>query len=412
MKLRLRAICGLGTLTAICFLGTGVAVGAVELETRDVFDASQILPAKLRQSIHHRVRDDVRVDNGYFVFEVESDFGNYPVRSVGVLRNRVHEITTMAQALAQFEYSDEEFLHSIRGQRGVASESVVDILTRPVETVSQLASNLSSNINQTLEGDYGEGFSGERVPPSGPSGDPGPQRRSAASQLNLDVYSSNPDVQGFLDKVEEARRLGRMRSAMATISGSEPEPNVINAVFGHKIRTLLKNETAESLTYYNESRLQRMAIDENVTADFLAHPAYSPRNQTLLVAYLTLLPDVANRTALVQSALSARTETDAIANRYVARMLVHYDREVGPLSTLDLTGVGIKATTTTGNTVAFVRHDVLLWNEPTVSLAQDLGHTLREFGTAELVMSGLLSEWARERLNARKIRVRERFSFD
>ena len=399
------------TMAAGYLLVAGAACDAVEFETREVFDASSVLPAKLRQSIHHRVRDDARVDNGYFVFEMESDFGNYPVRSIGVLRNRVHEITTMAQALSQFEYSDEEFLRSIRGQRGVASESVMDILTRPVETVSQLASNLSSNLNQTLAGDYGPGFSGDVVPPSGPTGDPGPLRRSAASQLNLDVYSFNPDVQGFLDKVEEARRLGRMRSAMATISGSVPEPNIVNAIFNHKIRNLLKNETPASLRLYNETRLQRMAPDDNLVGDFLTHPAYSPRNQTLLVAYLTLLTDVSNRSAVVQSALSARTETDAIANRYLARMLLHYHREVTQLRSLDFTPSGVITTTAGGSIVAFMRNDVVLWNESTASLARTLGREAPGRGSAELVVTGLLSEWARETLSARNIGFRERFSF-
>ena len=387
---------------------------AVAFETQIIFDSSSVLPSELRQSVHHRVRDSIRVEHGYFIFDIESNFGTYSVRSLGMLRTRVHEVNTMGQALAQFQYSDEDLRRSIRGKRGVASESVVDLLTRPVETVEQLATNLSSNLEQTLEGDYGSGWRRNQLKLPSPTGSPSPQRRSAASQLNLDVYSSNPDVQRFLDKVEEARTEGRTRSAMATISQNEPEPVIAGTLFRARLRKLLKNESPDSIERYNRTYLSRMGIEPSLVKDFLSHSAYSPRNISLIVAYLRLLDEIPSRTAIIQNALRARTETDAVAERYRVRMLVHYHRTVAKLDVISAEVAGLIAVTNNGVRVLFNPADLIQWNAQTADAVVELAlfPTASAETALELVMAGTASKQARSRFTAQGLSLREQFSFD
>jgi hypothetical protein len=339
----------------------------------------------------------------------------------------------MAQASAQFEYTDEEFRRSLQGKRGVASESIVDLLVRPGETVGQLATNLSSNLEQTLDGDYGPGSGSSPQPVPGPTGDPGPQRRSAASQLNLDVYSSNPDVQRFLDVVERARSEGRTRSANATISGSEPEPSITDGLFRARLRKLLKNESPASVERYNRTYLVRMGIERNLVEDFLSHPAYSPHNHSMMVAYMRLLDDLADPGAIIQNALRARTETDALAQRYATRMLVHYDRSVAPLASVSAEAAGLIAVTNAGNSVLFSTADLVQWDAATADALEALAsHDFdsidgsvtgqspdatvepsvgQRSAGAELVIAGIASDEARSVFNARGLVYRELFSF-
>ena len=121
-------------------------------ETIDSVRASDILPDVVLQSGHHRVRDHVGVERDIYSFEIESDYGVYRVQTLSMLEIRTRELRTLAQAISQFELSDDAFAESLRGQLSVNAYSIVDVVTAPFSMAEQLA----SNIGQTAEefGDF------------------------------------------------------------------------------------------------------------------------------------------------------------------------------------------------------------------------------------------------------------------
>jgi len=378
------------------------------------YQASSLLPPRLVQSIHHRVLDDVGFQDGFFEFRVESNLGVYQVRSIPLLEIRVHEIETMAAALNQFEATDEELYRSIRGQRGVGSDSVVDILTDPVGTASKLASNLSTNLEDTVSGDYLKEQSQSVA--SGPAAyeSPGPYKRSVAAQLYLDVYSSNTDVQLFLDRLALARSGGKLREVMATVSApGAKRPSIGSANLRARVENLIKNNEPEKLRAINEARLRSLNLTGPPATRFLENLAISPRYQCFIVAYLGLLRGVDNLVTLLELAGDSSSEIDALAYQRLAEMLAFYHRRMGGLERLKSSDALPQAVSSHGALLYFLPVDHIRLDSDTERVLEYLATHADEAGYPErsLIVSGTVSGDVRTALAGRGIDLHERFLF-
>ncbi|MGH8246226.1 MAG: hypothetical protein ACREUU_07315, partial [Gammaproteobacteria bacterium] len=178
-----------------------IPAAAVGTEASPEVTVAQVLPAELKQSVHHSV-EQVETDGRFYHYRVDTEFGAYTVGSTASLRILVEETAILSQAVNQFARNDAEIGDELRGQFSVSADSTIDILTRPVSTATDLAGQLADNLNETLTGTPGAAqpmpdarYLAER------SLDPGVamHRRNVAAQWGLDVYSSNPRVQEFLD---------------------------------------------------------------------------------------------------------------------------------------------------------------------------------------------------------------------
>jgi hypothetical protein len=386
--------------------------GVPEYETPGIVAAGAVLPATLRQSIHHTVLDDVRVEDGFYVFRLDSNLGTFEVRSLALLEIRVHEIKTMAEALAQFSGTDGDVASAVRGRRGVGSDSVVDILADPVSTATELATNLSSNLEETLSGRYLQTEHEEPAPQSLPAEPPGPYKRSVAQQLHLDVYSSSPEVQHFLDRIATVRSGGRLEGATATVSPYRHSGEFAGeAVLQARVDTLVKNKDPDELRLINARRLRSAGVPGEIADRFLDNAAISPRRQTAIVSYLDLLEGVERPDALIELAASAGSEVDALAYDNLARMLARCHHGDAGLVRLEI-GIELGAAVARdGRLLYFLPIDRITWSAETERILD----RLREHADAaghrdrELILSGTVSEAVRVALAERAIGLRERF---
>jgi len=379
-------------------------------ETLSAARASEILPAPLVQSIHHRLREQVGFDGTHFVFDVESQFGIERVHSVPLLRLRLHEIHTMAQALTQFDADDQALARALRGRRGVGADSVVDILTDPVGTASQLASNLGDNLERTLSGAYLAPDAPDAVAQvQGPRTDPGPYKRSVAAQLGLDVYSSDAAVQAFLDRVAAARASGRLGASIATIAPTGRQgPIRRREVDDLRFDAQLRRHTPAELRDLQARALAQAGVDAAIAQRFLGNPALSPRHRTYLSGYLQLLAGVGNRGALIAAAAGAGSEAEALGYQALARMLVHEHRDGAGLVRLDGDGPLPAALTGDGALLLLAPVDHVIWNADTEAVITALLARSAAIGArgAILAITGSFSARARAAMEARGVRWR------
>ena len=132
------------------------------------------------------------------------------ITSLALFRNRIQEISTLAQAINQFQKEDDGLSDELRGQFSIRADSAIDIISRPVESAANLAGQIADNLTETLSGASTEttrfSYLGQE------SKDPvaAMHKRNIASQWGLDVYSSNLNVQEFLNAVTKARSAGRI----------------------------------------------------------------------------------------------------------------------------------------------------------------------------------------------------------
>ena len=134
-----------------------------------------------------------------------------------------------------------------------------------------------------------------------------------------------------------------------------------------------------------------------------------------MAAHVDYLSEVAGRSAVFSSALSARSEAEALSFEQYVRMLAVYHQDVGRLSRLNLDGGSMPAAVREdGGLVLVLPVDYFYWTQPWKKKFDAVGGTAVREKTGdppatELVVRGSISVRARKELAKRGVLVRERF---
>ena len=353
------------------------------------------------------------LEHDTYRFEIDSDYGIYRVQTLSMLEIRTRELRTLAQAVSQFKLSDDALAQRLRGQLTVNAYSVVDVVTAPFSMAQQLA----DNIGQTAEefGDFpdiGDNRGTRYVDAVSIDVITGAHKRNVAYQLGLDVYSTNPKVQEFLNTVAHARSSGHFKAGVATIRiPPSRQVKIADGRLQAEIRNLLKSLTPDELDGGVDDQLRRLGVSAEDRNAFLAHPHYSPRHKTAITAYLDYLRGVKSRDVLIRAGLSARSEADALSYETLSRMLAYYHEAVEPISTLELLADLPVALTTSDRLLVLMPLDNIHWSRRTdrifATLSRRLSMAAHDF--PELVLSGTLTRRARNALEHYGFSHRERF---
>ena len=194
-------------------------VSAGSIESSPVVNSNTVLSPKELSSAYHRV-DAVEFEDGFYKFQLESDIGEFELKSLAVLKKRLNEIKILSQAIIQYENQNEEFSDELRSQLSLSSDSADDFITSPFKTARNLAGQLGNNLDATLDGE--DPFVRDQLnkyslrEPNDPT--VARHKRNAAFQLGLDMYTSNYKVQSFLNTVAKARASGKVSAGVGLSS--------------------------------------------------------------------------------------------------------------------------------------------------------------------------------------------------
>jgi hypothetical protein len=392
-------------------------------------ELDNIFPETLMQSDSYRVEDTLRLKGTLLEFSIDSSHGRYDVLSIPMTILRIHEIRTLAQAVDGYQRNSQQLAAELRGVMHVGGDSAVDILTSPLATAGSIIDQfVNNNIGQTIKeiNDPG-GSQSQRAPgqnaQAGIAGnmyeswlpeDPilASYKRSIASGLDLDIYSSNTRVQAFLDVLARARGGGNRNAGRVTVSlPNPPEISVNRGRIEFAVRTAMARSNVRELYVRNEAALAALGIAPDLYHAFLSHRAFSPRHKTEITAYLVYMEGVANPGALLRAALQATDEVSALGYTRMARMLAYYHETTEKLKELVSGGSVLMASTTGNNMVMVLPFDYLWWDSETdrvfsslAKFANQNGFTLRE-----LLLVGITSASARAQLEQLKFNLREKY---
>lgn len=381
-------------------------------ETLDEVATPTILPPVFLRSANYEIDQVTRAKDNFYHFMVTTDHGAYEIASRTMLRIRLHEIATITQLAAKLNRQDVRLNRSPAGRRGVASENVVDILSDPISTATQLLGNIQYNLEETFE--RHDAATQDLSKSKGTNINPGPHKRSAAAQLQVDVYSSNPALQTLLDSLAQARSAGRFADSISPlVRNIYAEPAFDGGVFDTRMMSLIKNSSSEAMNALVRDKLERIGVPAAVRIAFVTQPVYTPRTRLFFTAYLELLSDLQNVDWLVSAAISAQTEADAVAYVNYLRMLAFYQLNAG-----DLTQVVTEARFPTlamadRSAVLALPLDYLAWT-PQVAEAADALHEVREsheLGRFVVLLAGSPTDRTTDELAARAVEIRARYSF-
>jgi hypothetical protein len=412
----LQKVLGLLAVSLAVVTGDLAAATAADYETPPVLGAGDVLSDGLLRSTNHQVLDEIHYDGYLFQFELETDYGSEVVTSKALLKIRVHEATVIAAASTALLQRTKLTESGMAGQPGgrdylsARSADPRDDLGGEVQFSQIKLSGKKKTSPKQPAGDSVTDISHGNWPP-GSDLALDANKRAIAARLQMDVYTSNEVAQDLLNKLARARTTGAAQLGAGFIVERDPETKLANDLVAADVRRALKDNTRDELRELNDRTLASLMIPAELRQRFLEHPAFSPRHQAYIVAYLEQLGGVEGRESFLLAALAAENETQALFYEQWARMLAVYDEQVEALVKLSPLGSTVAAHTQSGVLVLVQPVDIVYWSEHFDLLTANPERLPGGMAlpARELVVTGMVTAAARRELEGRGYTVRDKF---
>jgi hypothetical protein len=230
-------------------------------------------------------------------------------------------------------------------------------------------------------------------------------KRELAARLGVDVYSRNQVLQQELDRVASAMAGGGLALNIGTMPIGGPIGMGLTVVgVDQTVQSLINNSSPDDLRKWNEQKLSALGANSDLIRQFLNHPWYSPRQETVITAALEKVqvnPDV-----FLETANGALTDQDATYFQHVAQLLALCSGRAAPLKSFRVEDGLLCAVDSNGVLLVPVSFDYGIWTE-TVSQRVAALTGLVESGQGiigiEIWTDGIISERAKEELGKRSI---------
>jgi hypothetical protein len=377
---------------------------AAGYEQPPLLRASEILPEALLRGPHHEVREEVESDGFWRLYTVDSEFGTFAVRGDTLLRERVREIEALA--VLRETSATAEFAAAAARALGSPFVAAWNLVRHPVDSIVGVplgawrllrrASELGRGERGELEEGALEAFIGFEA-----------RKRELAQRLDVDPYSSNPALQRELNRLSWVSFAGGLPALFVPFQGSPSSPPEPDAP-GDRLLDLLLHHSPDDLRRLNRIELAVMGIDAGLADRFLAHPWYSPRHETVLVASLAALDLTSGRPAFIEAALEAGSEEDALGYQRTAELIRAYNDRAAPIASIVELGGTLAGTTADGRLVVPLVADEAAWTARADALCRRVARPPQDVRGTELVLSGTLTPRARAHVEALGIVVTER----
>jgi hypothetical protein len=384
----------------------------VEYETPGVLDAYDILPPNLLEGkdfwMDRRVTS-YGLNNRY---TIHSHFGKFGANGEDMLRIRQHEIKAI-DGLREIKKTS-AFGEAFKKAATSPLKGAQALITDPVDTVKGIPKGVGkffSRIGEMTKGGRGDredGYTQELIGFAR-------VKRQYAHKFGVDVYSSNEVLQKDLNSVSWAGFAGGMTVTVAMMGIKSASTTAFYAVKGtqlvHGMNMILLDSSPEDLQKLNRKKMVEMGVRDSVIKEFLRHPAYSPRHQTILVEALAEMQGVKNREQFIKQALHAEYEEEAFLYQRVAELLHGYHTHVKPIKEIIPVRKMAVGYTSDQTIVIAIPLDLLHWIELTDRGSEalvKLDLSGRPVKKTELWVTGTLTARAMKELKGRGLVIKER----
>ena len=299
-------------------------------ETHEPAPTIDLLPADLLKSDHHEIGSEAVPDGWWYRYTVNSPFGVFEAKGEDMLRIRVHEV----QALAKMEQEMSQpaaFGYGVLDTVMSPFKFLWGLMTDPRETLTGVPKGMKrvgSRISEMVTGKRGKLEDGAGQELAGFGG----VKRTVAAAAGVNVYSSNTVLQDQLDRIATAGYSGGVGSRIALIPVAGPLGLALSTTsFSRAMNEMLLEHAPEDLRRINRETLERIGVRKEVRETFLTHPWYSPRHETILVQALDEMKGVSDRSLVLQLAIKAESEEEALFVQRLVEMFASYHQTVVPL---------------------------------------------------------------------------------
>ena len=382
-----------------------VTGGAADYEVPRDRSAREILPNTPLKGVGYRVNDVVASDGYTDRWSVASDHGSFDANGDGALRKLLVEI----QAIGELKKTSKTkaFAKGLAGSAKAPVSFVTSLVTHPVDTVSGVpkgAWDVVENVSVSATESKNPAEDSRMAQALKMSS----YKRDIAAKLDVDVYSSNKELQKNLNSVAWAATVGDWAFSAAMLPAGVGGSVVSNVRLANSFKNVLTQEPPQRLRIINDEKMTAMGVGEDLRKKFLDHQQFTPRHMTIICANLERLTGVAGRDAFLTVALTAQDETQANFYMAMAQVLRGYHETVAPLTALTPVNRIVVAQTKTGQALLALPVDRLMWLDriDTVSAKLKSEYNPAGFsGKFDLWITGTATPAAKQELAARGFTV-------
>lgn len=230
-------------------------------------------------------------------------------------------------------------------------------------------------------------------------------KRKLAARLGVDVYSRNEALQKELNRVASAMAGGGLALNIGTMPiGGAVGIGLTVIGIDQTVHSLINESSPDDLRKWNEQNLTKLGAKPDIITQFLNHPWYSPRQETIITAALRKANVDPN--LFLESADQALTEEDGRYYQHVAQLLAAYSEKIAPLQSLRLEDGVLCALDRNGVLVVPVSFDYAIWTETIAqrvdALASRVGND-QNIKSVKIWTDGRLSDRLKTELDRRSI---------
>ena len=389
---------------------SGLAVAAEKYQVPTNRKVIEIFPADIITGPHYQIRDKV-VSYGYMdQFTVDSDYGVFEVTGNLALLKLLKEIKAIA-VLEKIKDS-KAYADALKSAGEMPVEFGKNLITDPVETLSGIptgVTRLFKNIATSLSSTHDPSEDSRMKQALAVSS----YKRDYAYELGVDVYSSNPVLQKELNRVGWAGAIGSLTMTAALAPFGGPGVMVLKTTrLSAQINNLLKEEPPARLRQINEAKLKEMGVPDDLANQFLDHPSFTPRHDTVIVSSLEILKEAQGKGDFIKYILSADDEETANFFQYMAETMRGYQEKVSPIMDIKVVSGLAFAKAKNGSVLIPLPVDHLVWTERADHISSECTKNFKALdpnsaGKFDLWATGTLTSLAKEQLAIKGVKVTE-----
>ncbi len=391
----------------VCCLLAGQAWGD-SYEVPAVRQASDILPKEMVQGKRHRISEAVLNEGYMHVYSVTSEFGDFTARGDAMLRRLLREIAAIVDLR---EKSTGRALAEAAGDTAAGPfKAMGSLVTKPVKTLAGIPGGVHRLFESGVKAldrertDYEDSDFAALLAVSS-------YKRDYAAEHNVDVYSTNPVLQKELNRVAWASVPGYLSVSVAL----SPAKGIAVAAYKTMglvdlLNEVIEEEAPTDLHVINENKLKDMGIPEDLIRNFLNHPIYSPRHQTVITFCLAELGQAKGRDIFLRTALNALDEEEAFFYQQIAELFRAYNETKSPLVAIKRFNRIPLGVAKNGTVFVAAPFDHGIWTEHAERFINDLVDAYSHGPKGQRVdfwITGTLSDRACKEMSKRDIAVRE-----
>ena len=392
------------------------------------FSVGDVVPESLREGPNHRIDDPVTNDGFMNTYVIDSDFGEFQIRGAPMLRIRLREVEALAELdrLSKTKIFADAAAEAAKNAITQPVETALSVATRPVDTIKgapagikrlfqrqkrsvekavDTAQEVATDVGETVTGSDDDGENdgeSEDLTAQAKEGAVGLSdsflgvstgERRWAKKLGTDPYTTNDVLKAAIKDVARIDRIGSMTTRMLVPIPSIPGMDVIS-----EVNDAVWEMDSFELRQLNIGKLELMGVTESQAQAFLDNEIVTPSIQTLIVAMLEQMTDIAGRDQVIAQVALAESEEQARFHLMSLVTLTWAGSDKRPLQELLQTGAVTMARTDEGAILAALPLDHLTWNEVT---AEAFSGWAALSGSPKLIfMAGDVSPLARQHIEA------------